>query len=80
MNPDLLVEKQICLTYATRALVRGGATGAIAPGIFEKVGLSPRKNLGVKFQKRKELSNFTEFVSLNERRWADFGKFSKNTK
>ena len=21
-----------------------------------------------------------EFVSLNERRWADFGKFSKNTK
>ena len=29
-----------------RAVVRGGATGAIAPGIFEKVGLSPMKNLG----------------------------------
>ena len=52
------------ITYvlkSTRALVRGGATGAIAPGIFEKVGLSPRKNLGVKFQKRKESCDAYEY-------------------
>ena len=52
--PLHLINEPLC-----RAVVRGGATGAIAPGIFEKVGLSPMKNLGVKFQKRKELSNLT---------------------